>query len=80
MGWCCLIAATHKVYHKAQSWEDSYFCSTSTICPKAWQARLAFLQIIACYIGHYIMAGRAFVVAKEVFIMETVVFWHCDNG
>ena len=26
------------------------------------------------------MAGRAFVVAKEVFIMETVVFWHCDNG
>ena len=23
---------------------------------------------------HYIMAGRAFVVAKEVFIMETVVF------
>ena len=29
---------------------------------------------------HYIMAGRAFVVAKEVFIMETVVFWHCDNG
>ena len=27
-----------------------------------------------------IMAGRAFVVAKEVFIMETVVFWHFDNG
>ena len=26
------------------------------------------------------MAGRAFVVAKKVFIMETVVFWHCDNG
>ena len=26
------------------------------------------------------MAGRAFVVAKEVYIMETVVFWHCDNG
>ena len=26
------------------------------------------------------MAGRAFVVAKEVFIMETVVFWHWDNG
>ena len=26
------------------------------------------------------MAGRAFVVAKEVCIMETVVFWHCDNG
>ena len=23
---------------------------------------------------HYIMAGRAFVVAKEVFIMETVIF------
>ena len=29
---------------------------------------------------YYIMAGRAFVVAKEDFIMETVVFWHCDNG
>ena len=28
----------------------------------------------------YIMAGRAFVVDKEVFIMEMVVFWHCDNG
>ena len=26
------------------------------------------------------MACRAFVVAKEVFIMETLVFWHCDNG
>ena len=26
------------------------------------------------------MAGRAFVVAKEVFIMETVVFRHWDNG
>ena len=26
------------------------------------------------------MAGRAFVVAKEVFIIGTVVFWHCDNG
>ena len=32
------------------------------------------------YIQYYVMAGRAFVVAKEVFIMETVVFWHCDNG
>ena len=29
---------------------------------------------------HYIMAGRAFVVAKEVFIIETVVFWHWDDG
>ena len=28
----------------------------------------------------YIMAGRAFVVANEVLNMETVVFWHCDNG
>ena len=28
----------------------------------------------------YIMAGRAFVVAKEAFIMETVVFWHFDYG
>ena len=26
------------------------------------------------------MAGCALVVAKEVFIMETVVFWHCDKG
>ena len=26
------------------------------------------------------MAGRAFVFAKEVFIIETVVFWHWDNG
>ena len=26
------------------------------------------------------MAGRAFVVAKEFFIMEMVVFWHRDNG
>ena len=26
------------------------------------------------------VAGHVFVVAKEVFIMETVVFWHCDNG
>ena len=26
------------------------------------------------------MAGRAFVVVKEVFIMNTVVFWHCDDG
>ena len=29
---------------------------------------------------YYIMAGCAFVVAKEVVIMETVVFWHCDDG
>ena len=28
----------------------------------------------------YLMAGRSFVVAKEEFIMETVVFWHCDKG
>ena len=26
------------------------------------------------------MADRAIVVAKEVFIIETVIFWHCDNG
>ena len=32
------------------------------------------------YTTYYIMAGRAFVVAKKVFIMETVVFWHYDNG
>ena len=25
------------------------------------------------------MAGRAFVVAKELFVIETVVFWHCDR-
>ena len=28
----------------------------------------------------YIMAGCAFVNAKGSFIMEMVVFWHCDNG
>ena len=34
------------------------------------------IDIIACWwqFHHAIMAGRAFVVAKEVFIMETVVF------
>ena len=32
------------------------------------------------YVAYYIMAGRAFVAAKEVFIMETIVFWHCDNS
>ena len=26
------------------------------------------------------MAGHAFVVAKEAFTMETLVFWHYDNG
>ena len=30
-------------------------------------------------VTYYIMAGRAFVVAKEAFIMETVVFCHCDH-
>ena len=25
------------------------------------------------------MAAHAFVAAKQVFIMETVVFWHCDD-
>ena len=40
-----------------------------------------YFQLCGVYvIMHYIMAGRAFVVANEVFIMETVVFWHCDNG
>ena len=29
---------------------------------------------------YYIMAGRAFVGAKEDFIIKTVVFWHWDNG
>ena len=33
-----------------------------------------------CNVLYYIMAGRAFAVAKEDFIMEPVVFWHCDNG
>ena len=34
-----------------------------------------YIYIHVCiYIYIYIMAGRAFVVAKEVFIMETVVF------
>ena len=28
---------------------------------------------------HYIMAGHAFVVAKEVFIIETAIFWHYEN-
>ena len=32
------------------------------------------------FISYCIMAGRSFVVAKEVFIMETVVLWRCDNG
>ena len=31
-------------------------------------------------VEYYIMTGRAFVVAKKVIIMATVVFWHCDNG
>ena len=30
--------------------------------------------------SYYIMADGAFVVVKEVFIMETVVFWPCHNG
>ena len=38
------------------------------------------LRNIELLVHYYIMAGRAFVVAKEDFIMETVVFWHCDNG
>ena len=29
---------------------------------------------------NYIMAGCAFVDAKEVFIIETAVFWHWDDG
>ena len=40
-------------------------------------------QILASLVSQvldYKMAGRAYVVAKEVFIMEMVVFWHCDNG
>ena len=36
--------------------------------------------IMGRWVSNYIMDGRAFVVAKGVFIMETVVFWHCDNG
>ena len=36
--------------------------------------------IMTKFVGYYIMDGRAFVVAKEAFIMETVVFWYCDNG
>ena len=36
--------------------------------------------IVIALLLYYIMAGRAFVVAKEVFIVETVVFWHCDKG
>ena len=39
-----------------------------------------YFKMIKMNIFYYIMAGRAFVVANEVFIMETVVFWHCDNG
>ena len=30
-------------------------------------------------VQYHIMAGRAFVVPKEVLIMETAVFWDCDN-
>ena len=30
-------------------------------------------------VTNYIMAGCAFVVAKEVFIMQTVVFLHCGK-
>ena len=32
------------------------------------------------WVNDYIVAGPAFVIAKEVFIVETVVFWHCDKG
>ena len=28
----------------------------------------------------YIMAGRVCEVSKEIFTMETIVFWHCDNA
>ena len=38
------------------------------------------IQFYVGLITYHIMAGRAFVVAKEVFTMKTVVFWRCDNG
>ena len=41
---------------------------------------LSFLTIHFRLITYYIMTGRAIVVVKEVFIMETVVFWHHDNS
>ena len=33
-------------------------------------------QIFYRYFWYFMMAGHAFVFAKEIFIMETVVFWH----
>ena len=44
-----------------------------------WHDSCAVLAYM-CKILYYIMTGRAFVAAKEVFIMETVAFWPCDNG
>ena len=37
-------------------------------------------RTISLLSGNYVMPRRAFVVSKKVFIMETVVFWHCYNG
>ena len=37
-------------------------------------------QGISVYtILYYIMAGRAFVVARKNFIIEKVIFWKCEN-
>ena len=36
--------------------------------------------VIEYIVPHHIMAARAFVVVKEVFIMETLLCWHCDIG
>ena len=50
-----------KHFHSKNAFEN-VVCKMSSI-----------LSLPQC-VSNYIMAGRAFVVAKEVFIMETVVF------
>ena len=58
------------------------------LCYIPWQTNYTIYSIVIFaysltnikQIVFYIMAGRALAVANEVFIMETVVFWDCDDG
>ena len=60
---------------------NDFFRFMLMLCVFIFQRQRLSIYAQCKHIAHnHIMASHAFALTKEVFIMETVVFWHHDNG
>ena len=74
---CCLMKPSH---YPSQCWLIISKAQCHSFDAFSQKIHQPSISKISLEITYHIMAGSAFVVAKKVFIMETIVFWHCDNG